>query len=65
MLLLSKRLKDSPIMSLQTGMSLGKVTYPIIDLRILEIVAYHIQGARLDSSENTLLLTKDSRRRYH
>lgn len=48
-------------MSLQTGMSLGRITYPIINPRVLEIVAYRVEGARLDSSENTLLLTKDIR----
>ena len=61
MLLLSERLKYASIMSLQTGMALGKVTQAIIDPAILEVVAYRIQGPRLENSEQTLLMTKDIR----
>lgn len=54
MLLPIKRLLDTPIMSLQTGMPLAKTLSVIIDPRKLQIVALRVQGNRLSHTESVL-----------
>jgi len=49
MLVLNTQLENIPVMSLQSGTSLGKVTTPIIDPRKLQIVAYHVVGPRVQT----------------
>lgn len=60
MLMLSSRLKDASVMSLQTGAKIAQVTKPVIDPATLDIVAYRLSGKSLDS-EDSLLLTRDIR----
>lgn len=60
MLILSKRLTDTPVMSLQTGAEVAKVNQTIIDPGILEIVAYVVTGPRIPQVP-TILLTRDIR----
>jgi len=47
MLMLGSRLHDTPVMSLQTGTRLARVTTPIIDPSNLKIVAYEVDGPLL------------------
>ena len=47
MLVLNTQLENIPVMSLQSGTSLGTTTTPIIDPRKLQIVAYNVVGARI------------------
>lgn len=60
MLLLSNKFKGVPVMSLQTGAQIARTESAIIDPGVLEVVAYHLGGARL-TGERSLLLTKDIR----
>lgn len=48
MLLLGSRLKNLPVMSLQTGGELARTVQPIIDPATLTIVAYTAEGPLLD-----------------
>jgi sporulation protein YlmC with PRC-barrel domain len=49
MLLLNSQLQNVPIMSLQSGSSLGTTAEPIIDPRKLQIVAYYVTGPRIQA----------------
>lgn len=60
MLVLGSKLKDTAIMSLQTGTRLARIAKPIIDPGTLVIVAYELEGPRL-SQKPTLLMTEDIR----
>lgn len=59
MLMLSTQLQKVPIMSLQSGGSLGIAAEEIIDPRKLKIVAYRISGPRIQ--EPSVLHTSDIR----
>ena len=59
MLVLNTQLQNIPIMSLQSGGSLGMAAEPIIDPRKLQIVAYHVTGPRIQ--EPSILYTSDIR----
>lgn len=60
MLILSTKLKDISVMSLQTGAKIAQIKTAIIDPGTLTVVAYHLVGRRLES-DNVLLLTRDVR----
>lgn len=60
MLILSGKMQDAPVMSLQTGTEIARTTSPIIDPAVLEITAYHLSGPRLETA-TMLLLTRDIR----
>lgn len=60
MLMLSIKLKDASVMSLQTGAKIAQIKTAVIDPGTLTIVAYHLAGRRLES-DNVLLLTRDVR----
>jgi uncharacterized protein YrrD len=60
MLMLSSKLKEVAVMSLQTGAKIAQTTHPIIDPGTLDIVAYHLSGRGLESN-SVLLLTRDIR----
>jgi len=60
MLFLGQKLKDTPVMSLQTGAEIARTTEAIIDPAVLEVVAYRLGGPRLPG-QDTLLLTNDIR----
>lgn len=60
MLLLASRLVNTPVMSLQTGSELAKITTAVIDPGTLQIVAYRVNGPLL-SSNDLLLRIEDSR----
>ncbi len=60
MLMLSSKLKDISVMSLQTGAAIAQTTSPIIDPATLDILAYHLSGKGL-VEKDTLLLTRDIR----
>lgn len=47
MLVLNSRLVNVPVMSLQSGTSLGTTNKPIIDPRKLQIVAFYVSGPRI------------------
>ncbi len=49
MLLLGKRLLQTPVMSLQVGIKIAETTRPIIDPHVLSIVAYEVDGTLLDA----------------
>ncbi len=63
MLVLSRRLLGTPIMSLQTGSQIGKTDEPIIDPRRLHIVAFYCVcgGLKLDGGQPAILHTSDIR----
>lgn len=48
MLIAGSRLIDAPVMGLQTGSELARVSKPVIDPRTLEILAYEVTGPLLD-----------------
>jgi sporulation protein YlmC with PRC-barrel domain len=48
MLLVKESMQKSPIMSLQTGKSLGTIGQPIVDPETLKIVAWYADGPLLD-----------------
>lgn len=59
MLLLNTQMENTPVMSLQTGSSLGTASNPIIDPRKLKVVAYYVTGPRIQ--ETSVLHTSDVR----
>lgn len=59
MLLLNAQLENTPVMSLQSGSSLGTVGQPIIDPRKLFIIAYYVTGPRIQTT--SILHTSDIR----
>lgn len=60
MLLSINRILGAPVMSLQTGQPLGRLSAPIIDPYTLRIVAFYVEGPRLDFSP-AVLFTDDIR----
>ncbi len=60
MLILSKRLYNTPIMSLQTGGELGRTRDALIDPATLDILAYRLTGSHLEH-DSTIVLTRDIR----
>ena len=60
MLFSINRIIGAPIMSLQTGQPLGRLATPIIDPYTLRIVAFYVEGPRLDFSP-AVLFTDDIR----
>lgn len=60
MLLLGSQLIKTPVMGLQTGAELAKVTIPLIDPANLKIMAYIVEGPLLDEHPS-LILTNDIR----
>lgn len=60
MLVLGSRLHDTPVMSLQTGTRLAKVSAPIINPANLKIVAYEVDGPLL-GEHPSFLCTDDIR----
>lgn len=60
MLLSINRVLGAPVMSLQTGQPLGRLSTPIIDPYTLRIVAFYVEGPRLDFSP-AVLFTDDIR----
>ena len=55
MLLFGSRLIDTPILSLQTGGSIGKTKKPIIDPAKLNIAAYYLHGPLVDKASANVL----------
>ena len=60
MLILGSRLLQTPVMSLQTGSRLARVSQPIIDPANLKIVAYVVEGPLL-ADKPSFLRTQDIR----
>lgn len=60
MLVLSSRLSQTPVMSLQTGTKLAHITTPIIDPANLKIMAYELEGPLL-TERPSFLRTADIR----
>ncbi|MEO6109657.1 MAG: hypothetical protein ABIP50_01435 [Candidatus Saccharimonadales bacterium] len=60
MLILGSRLKDTAVMSLQTGTRLARINAPIIDPNNLKIIAYQVDGPLL-TEHPSFLLTDDIR----
>lgn len=60
MMLLGSSLRDTPVMSLQTGSELAKATAPVIDPKNLSVVAYDVSGPMLHA-KRTLLRVADIR----
>ncbi len=60
MLILSSKLKNTPIMGLQTGTQLAVAEDPIVNPANLQVLAYKLSGPNLDS-ENMLLRIADIR----
>lgn len=56
MLLLSEKLRDVPIMSLQTGTKLASTDEPIIDMANLTIIACYVQSPNLDTNPSVLFM---------
>lgn len=54
MLLLSNKIQDIPVMSIQTGDELARTKEPIIDPRYLTIVAVYVEGAHIDEQPSVL-----------
>lgn len=48
MLIAGSRLMDAPVMGLQTGSELARISQPVIDPQTLEILAYEVTGPLLD-----------------
>lgn len=48
MLVLGKRLLQTPVMSLQVGAKIAETIRPIIDPRTLSVIAYEVDGTLLD-----------------
>lgn len=59
MLTLNTQLQKVPIMSLQSGSTLGETSVEIIDPRKLQIIAYYVTGSRI--TETSVLHTSDIR----
>lgn len=60
MLILSKRLYNTPVMSLQTGGELARTRDALIDPSTLDILAYRLEGNHLEHP-STIILTRDIR----
>lgn len=54
MLLPINRLLNCPIMSLQTGAELARISEPIIDPRKMTIIAFYVEGKALDQHPSIL-----------
>lgn len=54
MLLAGSRLINAPVMGLQTGSELGRLTDPVINPDTLAILAYEVDGPLLDKSPSLL-----------
>lgn len=54
MLLAGSRLINAPVMGLQTGSELGRLTRPVINPDTLAILAYEVEGPLLDKSPSLL-----------
>jgi uncharacterized protein YrrD len=54
MLLPAHRFTDTPVMSLQTGAELARVSEPIIDPRQMTVVAFYVDGRMLDQHPSVL-----------
>jgi len=54
MLISGSRLINAPIMGLQTGTELARISGPVIDPRNLTIVAYELEGPLLDQTPSLL-----------
>lgn len=54
-------IKRMSVMSLQTGTKLGTVHTPIIDPSTLTIMAFFIDGAKLESNGSVILMSNDIR----
>lgn len=52
--MLGSQLQDTPVMSLQTGQELARTSRPVIDPRILSIIAYQLEGPLLDNNPSLL-----------
>jgi len=48
MLIAGSRLIDAPVMGLQTGSELARISKPVINPNTLEIIAYEVSGQSLD-----------------
>jgi sporulation protein YlmC with PRC-barrel domain len=59
-LILSKRMYNTPIMSLQTGDELARTREALIDPRTLDILAYRLSGSHLERP-SSMILTRDIR----
>lgn len=59
MLALNKTITNIPVMSLQSGGTLGQADQPIIDPRKLQIIAYYVSGPRIQ--QTSVLHTNDIR----
>lgn len=54
MLIAGSRLIDAPVMGLQTGSELARISKPVIDPRTLEIAAYEVKGPLLNMHPSLL-----------
>lgn len=54
MLIPISRFISAPVLSLQTGMPLARISEPIINFRKLRVVAFRVIGARLSHAESVL-----------
>lgn len=54
MLVLGQRLKDTPVMSLQTGTRLAVTSTPLIDPKNLKIIAFELEGPLLTEQPSFL-----------
>ncbi len=54
MLVPISRFIGAPVLSLQTGMPLARISEPIIDFRKLRVVAFRVMGSRLSHAESVL-----------
>ncbi len=50
MLVLESQIKDTSVMSLQTGSQIGKIDQPVIDPANLAIIAYSVNGPLLEDT---------------
>ncbi len=54
MLITGFRLIDAPVMGLQTGAELARISHPVIDPKDLHILAYEVEGPQLDAHPSLL-----------
>lgn len=54
MLIPISRFIGTPVLSLQTGMPLARISEPIVDPRSLRVVAFRVIGSRLSHAESVL-----------
>lgn len=57
MLVHDSKFVNLPVMSLQVGSELARISHAIINLRTLEVVAYELIGALLDQTPSLLLVS--------